>query len=350
MNCLGFWVSSRAICDYQLKNSLTTNYRSVTVREFIALVVIKLYLELSRTMLTIFSIPKPFQGHLDIIQRNAIKSWTLLDPDAEVILFGEEEGVASAARELGVRHEPHVKRNEFGTPLLDSAFDRAQEIARHRILCYVNCDILLLNDFCNAAIRVAAWRDRFLMAGQRWDAEITELIDFSQPDWREQLRTLALRTNRQRPPYWIDYFMFPRGQYYHHVPAFAVGRPGWDRWLIWYTRSTKIPVVDASRSVIAVHQNHDYSHHPLGARGVWEGDEAKSNAELVGGTRHMFTTEHAQYLLENGRPEWSYRHLIAEFKRLRRVAWFALLGVTRPVRHALGLRQKRVLESPSHLT
>ncbi len=296
-------------------------------------------------MLTLFSIPKPFRGHIDIIQRNAIKSWTLLDPGVEVVLFGEEEGVASAARELGVRHEPHVNRNEYGTPLLDSVFDRAQEIARHPIVCYANCDIVLLNDFCQSASRVAAWRDQFLMAGRRWDADITEKINFSRSDWREQMRTLALRTNQQRPPCWIDYFVFPRGQYLHKLPPFAVGRPGWDQWMIWYTRSIGAPVVDASRSVIAVHQNHDYSHHPLGFKGVMEGEEAKSNAMLLGDSQRLFTTEHAQYQLEKGSPKWRFGRLVLESKALGWSAWFALLGVTRPVRHALGLRQKRVVET-----
>ena len=298
-------------------------------------------------MLTIFSIPKPFQGHIDIIQRNAIKSWTLLDPGVEVILFGEEEGVANAARELGVRHEPHVNRNEFGTPLLDSVFDRAQEIARHSTVCYVNCDIVLMNDFCAAASSVATWRNQFLVAGQRWDTDITESIDFSQPDWRERVRNLALRTNRQRPPCWIDYFIFPRGQYYHKLPPFAVGRPGWDQWMIWYTRSARNAVVDASRSVVAVHQNHDYSHHPLGFKGVMEGKEAKTNAALLGGSQHLFTTEHAQYRLEDGHPEWSGRRVKVESEALLWRAWFALLGITRPVRRALGLRHKPVAENHS---
>ena len=59
-------------------------------------------------MLTIFSTPKPFVGHIDIIQRNAIKSWTLLHPDVEVILFGDEEGAAEVCQEFGIRHEPEV--------------------------------------------------------------------------------------------------------------------------------------------------------------------------------------------------------------------------------------------------
>ena len=36
-------------------------------------------------MLTLFTTPKPFYGHIDVIQRNALKSWTLAAPQAEVI-------------------------------------------------------------------------------------------------------------------------------------------------------------------------------------------------------------------------------------------------------------------------
>lgn len=43
-------------------------------------------------MLTIFSYPKPFKGHIDVIQRNAINSWTLLNPKPEIILACDEEG------------------------------------------------------------------------------------------------------------------------------------------------------------------------------------------------------------------------------------------------------------------
>ena len=68
-------------------------------------------------MLTIFSTPKLFRGHIGDIQRNALRSWLLLDPQAEVILFGDEEGTAEVCQELGLRHEPQVLRSEHGTLL-----------------------------------------------------------------------------------------------------------------------------------------------------------------------------------------------------------------------------------------
>jgi hypothetical protein len=52
-------------------------------------------------MITIFSKAKAFTGHTGVIQRNALKSWTKVAPGAEVILFGDEEGAAETARELG---------------------------------------------------------------------------------------------------------------------------------------------------------------------------------------------------------------------------------------------------------
>ena len=65
-------------------------------------------------MLTLFSTAKPFLGHSGIIQRNALQSWKLLHPDVEVILFGDDEGAAEVARELGIRHEPQVDRHPLG--------------------------------------------------------------------------------------------------------------------------------------------------------------------------------------------------------------------------------------------
>src|ERR1019366_6907225 len=98
-------------------------------------------------MISFFTTPKPFLGHIGVIQRNAIESWKRVHPEAEVLLFGDEEGAAETARELGSRHISEVKRNQHGTKYLSSIFDGAQDLARHNFLCYINCDIILLSDF-----------------------------------------------------------------------------------------------------------------------------------------------------------------------------------------------------------
>ena len=61
-------------------------------------------------MITIFTIPKPFKGHIKIIQINAVRSWLKLRPSCQVILFGDEEVVAETAEELGIQHVSDAKR------------------------------------------------------------------------------------------------------------------------------------------------------------------------------------------------------------------------------------------------
>ncbi len=85
-------------------------------------------------MITFFTTAKPFRGHDGVIQRNALKSWKLLHPDAQVILFGDEEGAAEVCAEFGIRHEPHVERHESGVKCLNYMFARAQEITQVQIL------------------------------------------------------------------------------------------------------------------------------------------------------------------------------------------------------------------------
>jgi len=119
-------------------------------------------------VLTIFATAKPFHGHTGVIQRNAIASWTLLRPRPEIILFGNEPGTADLCREFGLRHVPELACTELGAPLLSDLFEKAQRIAAHDILCYVNSDIMLMGNFLEALRKVSQAHKRFLMVGRRW--------------------------------------------------------------------------------------------------------------------------------------------------------------------------------------
>jgi hypothetical protein len=103
-------------------------------------------------MLTFFTTAKPFVCHINVIQRNALKSWTLVHPDAEVILFRNDEGAAGVARELGFRHEPHTEKNERGTNRADYIFNRAQEIARRSLLSALIATSFVCRIFCGRLI------------------------------------------------------------------------------------------------------------------------------------------------------------------------------------------------------
>jgi hypothetical protein len=244
-------------------------------------------------MLTLFTTTKPFRGHIEIIQNNAIKSWLSLSPRPEVIIFGNDEGAAEAAARFGIRHVPEVECNEYGTPIISHMFGIAQETAGHPLVCYINADIILLSDFPPAIGRMRI--PSFLLVGRRWDVEVKEPLDFSSTDWEEKLRSRVAASGRLHGPTGIDYFAFPRGLY-KDIPPMAIGRGGWDNWFIYKARALKAPVVDATGVITAVHQNHDYSH-SLMRGGVWKGPERERNIKLMGGRDHDFTLNDATWLL-----------------------------------------------------
>src|SRR4029453_2397772 len=144
-------------------------------------------------LITLFSAPKPFTNpHIAMIQRNAIKSWTLL-PDVEVILLGEETGLAEAGHELDVKHIPNVKCNENGTPLISSMFQLARDASQRSnsdLLCIINADMILMSDFFEAAKQAVKLKDRFVLLSQRWDLDITQPVEFTE-GWQNRLSSLV---------------------------------------------------------------------------------------------------------------------------------------------------------------
>ncbi len=295
-------------------------------------------------MLTFFTTPKPFTGHIAVVQRNALLSWRHAAPSAEILLIGPESGAAEISRELGLRHIPDVRHSAHGAKYLASIFAQAHLLARHSLLCYVNCDIILTSDFLPALRAVSAALPRFLLAGRRRDLDLLEPLPFASPSWEADLRLRALREGRLRPPQWIDYFVFPRDLFHRSIPEFVIGRPGWDNWLLWHARHSGVPLVDATDSILAVHQNHDYSYHPQGELGVWEGEEARRNYALLGGWRRLCTLQSANFRLSPSGLRTVHGHFPALARRaareFSRSAWFAFLASTRSLRHRLGLRRK----------
>lgn len=290
------------------------------------------------TFLTLFSAPKPFTDpHIATIQRNALQTWLRL-PDVEVILIGDEEGLAETAAELGLRHLPDVVRNASGTPLISSMFDLARRHSLSPLLGIVNTDILLLPDLVDAARRVAGQRERFVLLGRRWDLDVREPLDLA-AGWQFRLRARVREQGQLHRPAGSDYFVFPR-ECYTEVPDFAIGRAGWDNWMIYKARREGWSVIDATHDVIVVHQQHDYRHLPGGVP-HYTLPETDENIRLAGGQANIrYTVLDANLRLVDGclvRP----RRSMARFLRglevfLRRVFFFlpenAVENIVRPRR------------------
>ena len=275
--------------------------------------------------LTIFATPKKFDGHIGVIQRNAIQSWTRMAPRPNIILFGTEAGTAETARELGLVHVSNIKCNQWGTPLVSDLFEQAESHSTSPVLSYVNSDIVLFDDFAQALTRVSALTQNFLMVGRRSDLEIRDEISFEN-DWVQALRTRAHRESELQIARSIDYFAFSRGLY-PAMPPLAIGRFWWDNWLLWKARALSAAVVDATREVLIIHQNHDYSHTTYGPskEELMASEECILNARLTCADsadyddgffwRYAYTIDDATHKLTAIGLKGNPRRLWKQFKR-----------------------------------
>lgn len=249
--------------------------------------------------LTIFTSPKPFTNpHIAVIQRNAIRSWVELGSEVQVILLGDETGVAELAAELGVIHIPEVKRNSSGTPLLSDMFQKARAASPSPITAFVNADILLMSDFLENALKIQDLCHEYLIVGQRWDLEVLSEIDFSS-GWQERLRAECAERGRLHKPTGSDYFIYPENCFVS-IPDFAIGRAGWDNWMLYEARQRGWRLIDATDSIQIIHQNHDYSHLP-GGQPHYHLPETDENVRLAGGKRHIFLLQDINWKFTGGR-------------------------------------------------
>lgn len=295
--------------------------------------------------LTLFACPKSVGGaHIETIQRNALTSWTLLPGRPEIILFGEASAARLAA-ELGARHSDRVDFTATGAPLLDSLFGAVEEIASGDVLAYVNADIILMSDFAMAAERVSTARRAFLMVGQRTDLDIAERLGFGE-GWELRLRERAAREGALQSHRAIDYFVYSPGLW-GEIPPLAVGRASFDNWLLRRARDLRVPVVDATPVVTAVHQNHHYDHVAGGAAEVYSGAEADRNMALAGGASKLFFIYDATHVLTQWAlvPAVAPRYLGQRWQRFS--ASSASVVLARRVMLGARLRLRRAFRGPA---
>jgi hypothetical protein len=295
--------------------------------------------------LTIFAIPKRFEGHFALIQGNAVRSWAALAPRPDIVLLGSDAGTAEIAAEVGARHIADVVSSPSGAPRFDDVLRKGQLAARTDLVCFINADIVLTPEWL-AAVHVAGARpSRFLMVGRRWNLDVLEPLPFDRPGWSADLTKDARSRGHLATNMTIDYFVFPRGMLME-LPPFVIGRPGYDNWLLWSVRKAGIPLVDATDAAPVIHQNHDYSHIKAdrsstgGTDSFWRGEDTRQNAELAGGWTRSYTTDHSTHVVRDGevRPAFERRYLDARIETARR----HVVDFTRPVRRVLGIDEAAV--------
>ena len=254
--------------------------------------------------ITIFALPKAFVGDADRIQTNAFRSWMQLSPAVDVLLIGDDEGIAEFAAQNNIAHVGQIDRNSKSTPLVSTAFSLAHQVSTSSILVYCNSDVILDNGFVQAmeALSNQNQFEKWLAIGQRTDVEIDRQLDFDTKSDLDWLKHHSNAHGEKSSHVCKEYFAFSR-ELFEDVPPFAVGSGNWDNWMVASVKQIGVPVIDVSDHVTAIHQSHDYTHMQASRMNCYvNGEEARENQRLAGG-RNLISGSVCTHRLDAGSVE-----------------------------------------------
>ena len=207
-------------------------------------------------------------------ERNAVASWALLSGDAAsrgffiLALFEQEaryDPVVCATPHTTCVALPHCADEPTGVLTVDCMAREA--LARGTQLLgvpqfsavLVNSDVIFTQSLTHTvAVARAEFGQQFVLVGRRFDAPVTEMIADGLPPERMVRDALEiLRTHGEKHSvFGFDYFVFPASAFPPAFPPFLVGRYRWDNVLALELLASGLPFVDATESVVCIHQGY----------------------------------------------------------------------------------------------
>eukprot|EP00164_Ancoracysta_twista_P002306 GFYU01003049.1.p1 GENE.GFYU01003049.1~~GFYU01003049.1.p1 ORF type:complete len:879 (-),score=272.82 GFYU01003049.1:89-2725(-) len=214
---------------------------------------------------TIITLAKKFAYPYNVTQSNAINSWKHLKCKPQIVVIGVDYGVADAAKELGVDHiNQDPKRSWYEAPLLKDMLDEGEAMARSDHILLINADIILPQSFCQVFHQILAdYPDQtYLLTGVRYNIQVLEPVDYDELERTGQWFEGAER-------FWSsaqDYFGYVKGTLKPDPQLSLLF--SWDNWIITWAIQEFSVVIDATDVVVAVHQDHSYTHQSAGKKNI----------------------------------------------------------------------------------
>lgn len=230
-----------------------------------------------KSSLTIVSTPKKFLDEFDSIQRNSLLNWSTIVTPKQVIIFSDDSITNKIIHEFGCKVVTKIRKSKSGVPLISNIFHQAQQLSKTQLVMYTNSDMIYPENLTKVIKVVQRKFDKFLIVGKRLDVDRLD-----QPK------------GKLHSPYGIDYFIFPKNLSWD-MPDFMIARQYWDIWTLRAALDNKIPLIDATYMIKAIHQNHSYNNMKGGLRNKKFLKEVEVNSALARGKQASI--QDANYIL-----------------------------------------------------
>jgi hypothetical protein len=213
------------------------------------------------------TVPRSFKHPYLNSQINMLNAIRNFNPESKVVLYSDDEGVYEFA-ESNYCIAPKRVDKIGKLPLVNSALKYTADLFPDSCICFINSDILVMANLMPliSYVNNTKFKELFVLTAYRKEANISSFLTDGDLD---ALRTdSSLKKGRHHA---MDIFILPASLIENlNMPAYRVGRIGWDSWIAGKTRKLGLALIDISAVVRIVHQDHPQNHDKTGWNTLWD--------------------------------------------------------------------------------
>lgn len=206
----------------------------------------------------IFSTFKPFIKDFIVEQTNALHSWKNLRCKPKIVIIGNDLGVENICKKEKVINHKEVKKNEYGTPLVQDIFENGWKYANENDICiFVNGDIILTNSLCDGLEKFVKEypnynKLNYLITSIRYDWYNFKQIDFANPNWESHINQDM--KGEYSPPSAIDIFIHRKGTI-NFIPDYSgIAKMSYDSLIMAHANKHFDVTINATKIIKIYHQ------------------------------------------------------------------------------------------------
>ena len=189
-----------------------------------------------------------------LVHNLTVKNWLSLHPFVIPVIFTNETEVADECRRQGWEVFPVRVAAADGIPVLKYMYQDVMAAFNTTFYAYCNGDILFTDNLVDTLISLTKSIDIHkpsMIIGKRTNVDNVTEIEAS--NWGN-LSAIAKSRGKLFTGYAEDYFITPRSYPWKDIAEVVIGRRAYDNWLVFYSRKQKHTVIDATQTLLAVHQ------------------------------------------------------------------------------------------------
>ncbi|XP_069134372.1 uncharacterized protein [Argopecten irradians] len=205
-------------------------------------------------LITLFTSWKTFPERYGVYN-NTLRNWPSLRPYANIVLFTNDT-IQDEYQQLGWTVLP-LKRSIKGGAVLKYMFMEAMELyPNSKLFGFSNGDLLFTGSFIDTLQAItkssSLVNKTYMVVGRRMDK--TKITSEEARSW-PSITKAGKRGTLMPPTYGIDYFITTPNYHWRNVPEVQIGRYYYDNWIVYDARRNGCVVIDATKSLLAVHQD-----------------------------------------------------------------------------------------------